>query len=130
MSLTSLARSLADAGREEAAREVLDELAAIDGYFDSAGVAYAYVGIGDIDAAFHWLEKGFYERDWGMLELRTMPYSKIYLDLPNWIRFRKDPRYWDLIERINFPPFPTEHPGYAEDQAWKIRKASESPSAD
>lgn len=45
-----------------------------------------------------------------MTRLRTIPYWKIYLDDPSWIRFRDDPRYRDLIERMNFPPLPPGHP--------------------
>ncbi|MCH7910943.1 MAG: hypothetical protein IIB38_15180 [Candidatus Hydrogenedentes bacterium] len=122
-SLTSLALTLGAAGQDERARIVLEEIAAKDDYFDSAAVGYAYVSLDDLDAAFEWLEKGYDSRDWGITRLRTIPYWKIYIDTPSWIRFRNDPRYRDLIERVGFPPLPPEHPGYAEEQAWLGRKA-------
>lgn len=116
-SLVALARAHADVGNEDEARAILEELAATDDYFDSASSAYAFVSIGDLDSAFELLEIGFDEKDWGMVELRVSPYWKIYVDKPNWIRFRNDPRYLDLIRRMNFLPLPSSHPGYKEDQA-------------
>ena len=38
---------------------------------------------------------------------------------------RGDPRYWALIEKLQLPPLPPDHPGYAEEQVWKINKLDE-----
>ncbi len=38
---------------------------------------------------------------------------------------RQDARYWALVEKIGYPPLPPNHPGYAEEQAWKIKQAAE-----
>ena len=123
-SLLNLTRALADAGNNAQAQELLDEAIKTEGYWDSAPVGYAYVALNDFDLAFEWLEKSYEARDWGILNIRTEPYRKIYIDNDNWIRFRNDPRYRDLIKLMNFPPFPPEHPGYADDQTWLARKAA------
>ena len=122
--LTNLALALADHDQGRRAREILEEVAAIEDYYDSTGVGYAYVSLDDLDAAFEWLEKGYDSRDWGITRLRTMPYRKIYLEDPSWIQFRNDARYRDLIARVGFPRLPPEHPGYADEQAWKAQEAA------
>jgi len=122
--LTNLALALADHDQGRRAREILEEVAAIEDYYDSTGVGYAYVSLDDLDAAFEWLEKGYDSRDWGITRLRTMPYWKIYLEDPRWIQFRNDARYRDLIARVRFPALPPEHPGYADEQAWKGEEAA------
>ena len=122
--LTNLALALADHDQGRRAREILEEVAAIEDYYDSTGVGYAYVSLDDLDAAFEWLERGYDSRDWGITRLRTMPYWKIYLEDPSWIQFRNDARYRDLIARVGFPRLPPEHAGYADEQAWKAKKAA------
>jgi tetratricopeptide (TPR) repeat protein len=44
--------------------------------------------------AFEWLEKAYEERDASLFVLRTAPY---------WGPFRSDPRFQDLLRRMNFP---------------------------
>ncbi len=122
--LTNLALALADGGQAARARNILEDIGRIEGYFDSAAVGYAYISLDELDTAFEWLETGYDSRDWAITRLRTMPYWKIYLDDSSWIRFRNDPRYRDLIARVGFPPLPPEHAGYADEQAWLQRKAA------
>jgi len=124
LTLTNLALALADQDQSRRAREILEEVAAIEDYFDSTRVGYAYVSLDDLDAAFEWLEKGYDSRDWGITRLRTMPYWEIYLEEPSWIQFRNDARYRDLIARVGFPRLPPEHAGYADEQAWKAEEAA------
>ena len=50
--------------------------------------------LGHIDEAFRWLEKVYQERHFGMFLLRV-PSS--------WKPLRSDPRFDDLLERMNFP---------------------------
>ena len=38
-----------------------------------------------------------------------------------------DDRYWQLIDRMNVPPFPLGHPGYEAQQKWEIKKAEANP---
>ncbi len=57
-------------------------------------LAYTYPRLGQKDKAFEWLEKAYQERSVGLLQLRVDP------DFDN---LRSDPRYKDLVRRINFP---------------------------
>ena len=57
-------------------------------------IAVIYVGLGEKDRAFEWLEKSFAERDEGLLYLRVDP----VLD-----SLRSDPRFADLLRRVGFP---------------------------
>lgn len=118
-SMINLARVYADTGKDDQARIVLNQIVGLEGYYDKSGVAYAYVSLGEFDTAFEWLEKSKNVRDTGLLWLRTIPYWKMYIDDPNWIAFRNDPRFWELIDLIDFPPLPKEHPGFADEQAHK-----------
>jgi hypothetical protein len=80
-------------------------------------LAEIHVALGEIDEAFQAYERAFQERDWLMVWLRVGPYTGSAATSPRWKRFRQDPRYWDLMRRMNFPPFPPQHPGYADEQA-------------
>jgi serine/threonine-protein kinase len=46
------------------------------------------------EQAFEWLEKAYKERDPVLIVLRVVPY---------WDPFRSDPRFQDLLRRMNFP---------------------------
>jgi serine/threonine-protein kinase len=56
-------------------------------------VAELYLEAGDKDRALEWLEKGFEARD------PIMP----YLGLPQYDPLRSDPRFQDLLRRMNLP---------------------------
>jgi hypothetical protein len=58
-------------------------------------VALVYAGLGDRDRAFEWLEKACKAHDKGMIGLKVDP----PLD-----PLRSDPRFQDLLRRMNFPP--------------------------
>jgi TolB-like protein/Tfp pilus assembly protein PilF/tRNA A-37 threonylcarbamoyl transferase component Bud32 len=58
-------------------------------------VALVYAGLSEKDLAFEWLEKACKVRDKGMLFLKVDP----TLD-----PLRSDPRFQDLLRRMNFPP--------------------------
>ena len=57
-------------------------------------IAVIYVGLGEKDRAFEWLEKAFAERDEDLLYLKVDP----VLD-----SLRSDPRFADLLRRVGFP---------------------------
>jgi hypothetical protein len=57
-------------------------------------VAIAYAHIGEADAAFTWLERGYRERDPAMIFLKAHP---------AFVPIRSDPRFDDLLRRIGFP---------------------------
>lgn len=95
--LASLGYVYAMAGRREDAQGVLDTL--IDEpERDGASpydIALVYVGLGEDDKAFQWLERAYRERDGVMTHLKVTP----KLD-----RLRSDPRYQDLLRRIGLAP--------------------------
>jgi hypothetical protein len=57
-------------------------------------VALIHAGLGEKDQAFEWLERAYEERDGGMRYLKVAP----ELD-----PLRSDPRFEDLVRRMNFP---------------------------
>jgi eukaryotic-like serine/threonine-protein kinase len=92
-----LCHALVNAGREPEAREILREIFAEDEkhrvkpYF----IALAYAAFKDErDAAFEWLEKAFEDRNEWLIWLGTEP---------KFDSLRDDPRYFQLLERMNNP---------------------------
>lgn len=64
-------------------------------FVTSYGVALVYAGLGDNDAALHWLDKAVQERSHWLVWLR--------LD-PRWDSLRSDPRFERFVRRMEFPP--------------------------
>jgi hypothetical protein len=58
-------------------------------------VARVYAGLGDKEKAFVWLEKAYAER--------ASQLSWVKVD-PTFDPLRSDPRFQDLLRRMNFPP--------------------------
>ncbi len=53
-----------------------------------------YIGLGENDLALEWLEKAYEERDVALIFLKVDPaYDSL----------RSDPRFQDLMRRMNFP---------------------------
>ncbi|MFQ5778951.1 MAG: protein kinase [Terriglobia bacterium] len=63
-------------------------------YVDPFWIAGIYAGLGDKDRAFHWLRKAYEQHSTSMVFLKTLP----ELD-----SLRDDPRFQDLLRRMNFP---------------------------
>jgi tetratricopeptide (TPR) repeat protein len=86
----------ARAGRVREARECLRELQdrLEEESFGVYEVALIYAGLGEKDHAFEWLERAYEEHDKGLIYLKVDP----PLD-----PLRSDPRYEDLLRRMNFP---------------------------
>ena len=57
-------------------------------------IALVYAGLGEKDLAFEWLERAYDEHDKGLVSLKVDP----PLD-----PLRSDPRFQDLLRRMNFP---------------------------
>jgi tetratricopeptide (TPR) repeat protein len=95
--LAHLGNTYARAGRVKEARECLRKLKERSRGSDvgAYGTALIHAGLGEKDEAFEWLEKAYEERDKGMAFLRVDP----TLD-----PLRSDPRFQDLLRRMNFPP--------------------------
>ncbi|MBZ5593622.1 MAG: tetratricopeptide repeat protein [Acidobacteriia bacterium] len=83
-------------GRIDSARQMLAACERVGEreYVGAGSVACIYVALGDKDAAFRNLERGFAERD-GMLA-----YMKTYPALSG---LRSDPRFRELLRRVNLP---------------------------
>ena len=90
--LSSLGNGYAVSGNREEALEIINELIgqSKQRYVPSFLIADVYVGLGEKDKAFEWLEKAFNER-------HLEPMSPL-LD-----PIRKDPRFIDLLLRMNLP---------------------------
>jgi len=63
-------------------------------YIDPVNIAIAYATLDDKDKAFFWLEKGFAEKSDLIRILKTAPAFD---------SLRSDPRYSDLLRRMNLP---------------------------
>jgi tetratricopeptide (TPR) repeat protein len=95
--LGHLGNAYARAGRVREARECLRKLKQRSNA-DKVGtyqVALIHAGLGEKDQAFEWLEKAYEERHQGLSFLKVDP----ALD-----PLRSDPRFQDLLRRVNLPP--------------------------
>jgi tetratricopeptide (TPR) repeat protein len=87
-----LSRAYALAGETAKALNILGELKELSQrrYVSPFDIAVAYAGLGDGDAAFHWLGEAYRQRVFRIIEL-TMPMFD---------NLRSDPRWQDLVSRI------------------------------
>jgi serine/threonine protein kinase/Flp pilus assembly protein TadD len=83
-------------GRREEAKRALAELQALSKqrYVSPFPIAWIYMGLGDEDRAFEWLEKAYEERAGRLVYLKV---ERAFDPL------RSDPRFGDLVRRLNFP---------------------------
>ena len=95
--IAALGHAFAVSGQTEKAQQLLDNLKKLSNqrYVSSADIAMIYVGLGDNDQAFAWLQKAFLERSWYLVLLRVDP----RLD-----SLRSGPRFQALLRRVNLPP--------------------------
>lgn len=93
-----LGHAYAVAGRRADAQKVLDQLLALSKqrYVPATSAAVIYVGMGDKDKAFEWLEKAYNERSLGST------FANIKVN-PQFDPIRTDPRFSDLLRRMNLP---------------------------
>jgi TolB-like protein/Flp pilus assembly protein TadD len=87
-----LGRAYALAGERTKATNILDELKTLSEqkYVSPFDIAVVYVGLGDRDSAFQWLEEAYQQRVFRIIEL-TMPMFD---------NLRSDSRWHDLVHRI------------------------------
>ena len=97
LALSGLGYAYAVSGRRAEAQKVLDQLAEISKqkYVPAASRAAIYAGLGDKDKAFEWLEKAYEERS-----IVIGSGHPIKVD-PVWDPLRSDPRFADLLRRMN-----------------------------
>jgi serine/threonine protein kinase/Flp pilus assembly protein TadD len=95
--LSFLGHSYAALGKKAEAQSILKDLTGFSRtgqYVSGSDFAIVYIGLGDKDRAFEYLEKAFAERDFIMTFLKVDP---IFDPL------RSDPRFQDLLRRMKFP---------------------------
>jgi len=87
---------IAGAAGVDEARQILAELERLGNhtYVTSYGVALVHAGLGSNDIALTWLNRAFQERSHWLVWLR--------LD-PRWKALRSDPRFDELVRRMQFP---------------------------
>ncbi len=92
-----LAYAYAVAGRRDEALKILDEQKRLakQRYVSPYNFAVIYTGLGDKDRAFEWLTKS--------VEQRTLPIFRVK-SRPLFDPLRSDPRYADLLRRMNLEP--------------------------
>ena len=95
--LAELAHAYAASGRGAEARQLLEELLARSktGHVSKYLIATVYAALGDKNEALTRLEQAYSERSWYLGFLRSDP----ELD-----SLRSEPRFQDLVRRMNFPP--------------------------
>jgi hypothetical protein len=95
----ALAHAHAQIGQREHALKVVDDLKRMEAEqkraFPTFAMIYAYAGLGDKEQAFAWLEKSYEERRDRMVWLSVDPLLQ---------PLRSDPRFHDLVRRMNLPP--------------------------
>lgn len=91
-----LAYALAKTGERSAASEIVKQLVHGDEafYVPPFGIACAYTGLGDHDAAISWLHRGYEERAAQMNSI---------LVAPAFVGLRGDARFGALLSQMNFP---------------------------
>jgi tetratricopeptide (TPR) repeat protein len=97
--LSGLGYAYAVAGRRVEAQKVLDKLNGLSKqkYVAAVSKVGIYVGLGEKNTAVEWLEKAYEDRSIGST------FSRIKLD-PIFDPLRSDPRFVDLLHRINLQP--------------------------
>ena len=88
-----LVNANAQAGRPADALRLLDELKRRKKteYVPAAAFVLAYLGLGDYDQAFFWLEQAYKEQSYILLLLKVFPFFD---------PIRNDPRFIDLLHRV------------------------------
>lgn len=89
------AYALAKLGKIKEARAALEEMleASKTRYVPASNIALAYTGLGETEKALEYLERGFVEKDVRMAFLKVEP---------KWNDLRNEPRFIDLMRRMNF----------------------------
>ncbi len=81
-------------GRMDEAQGMIQEVSKRWGVFAPTVIAWFYAQMGKKDEAFEWLERGFEQQDYFMHQLKVEPKAD---------PLRDDPRFKDLLRRMNFP---------------------------
>jgi serine/threonine-protein kinase len=92
-----LARGFAAAGKRTEALTIISQMAELSKrrYVSPYGMAQIYAALSDPGRAFQWLDKACQERDTWLVWLKVEP---------GFDSLHSDPRFQDLLRRMNFPP--------------------------
>jgi hypothetical protein len=75
--------------------KILNQLqSSSDQYVSPSSIAFIYSSLGETDQAFSWQERAYEERDASLAWVKVAPESDA---------LRADPRFADLLRRMNFP---------------------------
>jgi TolB-like protein/tetratricopeptide (TPR) repeat protein len=90
-----LGLALGQAGLAAEARVILERLHAISraAYVPPTSFAWTYLGLGDVDETFAWMNRAVDARDYMMIPIQSYP----FLD-----PVRSDPRYFALLKKMNY----------------------------
>jgi Flp pilus assembly protein TadD len=93
----ALGHAYAAAGRRVEAQRTIEglKMAAERRYISPYSIAVIYLGLGDKEQAFAWLNRAYQERDNWLIYLNVEP----RLD-----PLRSDPRFTDLLRRVGLSP--------------------------
>jgi tetratricopeptide (TPR) repeat protein len=96
--LSELGRGYAMASRHAEAQNVIDQLIAVSkrSYVAPKNVAAIYAALGEKDKAFEWLEKAYQDR--------SLASGITLKSFPGFDSLRSDPRFADLLRRMNLQP--------------------------
>lgn len=89
-----LGHTYALAGRKEEALKIATDLGDGGNTWDTWGLAQIYAALGEKDEAFRWLEEAYERRH---------PYFPWIGWNPHYAPLRHDPRFQDLLHRVNLP---------------------------
>jgi TolB-like protein/Tfp pilus assembly protein PilF len=94
--LGSCGRSYAKSGRRDEAFKLLDQLMEMSAsrYVDAYYIASIYDGLGETHRTLDWLERAYEQHSPSMIFLKIEPFTD---------GVRDDPRFQDLLRRMNFP---------------------------
>ncbi len=89
-----LAGALASAGRRAECQHIIDELilASKNKFVSQTSIAMGYVGLGDLDKAFEWLDKALESHDEQIVWIYKHPMFS---------GLRADPRYKEMLKKVN-----------------------------
>ncbi|MEJ2111370.1 MAG: tetratricopeptide repeat protein, partial [Acidobacteriota bacterium] len=92
-----LGQSLANNGESTEARAIAERLQSIasQAYVPPTSFAWIYLGLGDVDQAFEWMDKAVDARDANIIPIKSYP----FLD-----PLRDDPRFTELLRKMNLAP--------------------------
>jgi len=89
-------RAEALAGRRFEAQKTIEEMKSLAErrYVSPSYIGTVYLDLGDRERAFEWLEKAYADHSWDLIFLKVNP---------QYAPLRTDPRFADLLRRLNLP---------------------------